>query len=347
MNLVIKSLKAFHGDSFLVTFESDGINRNILVDSGPPRTYSRGGLKREFNRIKESNEKIDLWIISHIDDDHIGGITRFFEHEDENRELIRKVWFNSGQLIADFLGTKLTDNRNLSLILRSDPNLSVGQGITLESKLKELDCWEQRVIYNECNPIDFLGSKITILSPDIYALEKLNKKWETEKGDVFLSGDRSDFSVPITTLNDKEFEEDSSPTNESSISILFEFNKKKVLFLADAHPTTIVSSLKKLGYSKENPIKIDLMKVSHHGSKGNTSPELLNLIKCNQFFISTNGNRNGLPDKESIARIIAANSGKTHLFFNYDIFADMFLPEDKGNYNFECKYLENGEIILK
>ena len=43
------------------------------------------------------------------------------------------------------------------------------------------------------------------------------------------------------------------------------------------------------------PLKIDYVKVSHHGSKANTNDELLSLLDCNNFIISANGRHHGLP----------------------------------------------------
>jgi hypothetical protein len=72
----------------------------------------------------------------------------------------------------------------------------------------------------------------------------------------------------------------------------------------------------------------------------------LDLIKCNNYLISTNGRRYGLPDKEAMARIIAANKEKTCIYFNYDIAGDIFLPEDYRDFDFECKVLNSEEIEL-
>ena len=62
----------------------------------------------------------------------------------------------------------------------------------------------------------------------------------------------------------------------------------KILLLADSHPSVIVASLRALYYSETQKLTVDYMKVSHHGSRYNTSPELLSLINCRQFiFIYT------------------------------------------------------------
>ena len=59
----------------------------------------------------------------------------------------------------------------------------------------------------------------------------------------------------------------------------------KILLLADSHPSVIVASLRALYYSETQKLTVDYMKVSHHGSRYNTSPELLSLINCRNLFL--------------------------------------------------------------
>lgn len=348
MALKIKPLQAFNGDSILISFEHNGTIRNILIDGGTGNTYSKKpkALKTELDQIKERNENIDLLVITHIDDDHIGGIIRMFEYEEINLDIVKKVWFNSGELISNFFKTEIDPGRENPLILRSDPDMSIEQGITLENSLKKMNCWDRKVIYSGCDTVRFYGSNIIILSPNEGGLRKLNNKWEKEEGEVDLSGDYSDYKIPISELITRPFKEDKSVPNESSISFLFECQCKKILFLADSHPSVAAGSIKKLGYSPGKKLELDMVKIAHHSSRKNTCPGLLELIKCNNYLISTNGKRHGLPDKEPMARIIAANKKKTCIYFNYDIAEDIFLPEDYSNFNFECKFLNSKGVEL-
>ena len=99
---------------------------------------------------------------------------------------------------------------------------------------------------------------------------------------------------------------DSSPNNGSSIAFLFEINNFRILFLADAHPFVIAKSLKEqFKCTKNKKLKIDFVKLSHHGSKRNTSLKLLELIDCSNFIISTDGySPHNHPHKETLAKII-------------------------------------------
>ena len=82
-----------------------------------------------------------------------------------------------------------------------------------------------------------------------------------------------------------------------------------------------------MGYSKQNKLKVDIVKVSHHGSKDNTSNELLELIECNKFLISTDGKQHGHPDKEALARIICSQNNPCFIFY-YNIAHKIFSEDE-------------------
>lgn len=63
-------------------------------------------------------------------------------------------------------------------------------------------------------------------------------------------------------------------------------------------------------------LRLDLMHIPHHGSYRNTSTSFLTNINCSKYVITGNGaNRYQLPDKETIARLIAANPSGCELHF--------------------------------
>ncbi|PWD91034.1 AVAST type 1 anti-phage system MBL fold metallo-hydrolase Avs1a [Ignatzschineria cameli] len=124
--------------------------------------------------------------------------------------------------------------------------------------------------------------------------------------------------LDIEQLSNKDFIEDNRYPNGSSIAFILSYKGKKVLFLGDSHPTVIEESLREL-YPDLKSIWFDAIKVSHHGSKGNTSPSLLNLIDSGKYIISTNSKSFNHPDLETLARIINRTTEKTrYLYFNYE-----------------------------
>ncbi|MEM6717673.1 MAG: MBL fold metallo-hydrolase [Bacteroidota bacterium] len=351
MSISVKFLEAYNGDSILISFQGDdGKTKNILIDGGTRHTYVKkrrsGDLKREVELIQKKNEKIDLLVLTHIDDDHIGGILELFKDQKLDKTIIKNLWFNSGRLIAEYLDSSINDqDRNISIGIYNTLETSFQQAIDLETLLQNLNCWDRTIKKRiVVEPID--NCKLTIISPSKRTLKKLHNNWKTKKPESLKnSPSQTDYHIPLINLMSEEdtYKKDSSIPNGSSISFILEYKNRKLLFLGDAHPNVIVESLQELGYTKNKKLRLDLLKVSHHGSKKNTSKKLLELIDCDVFVISTNALKHGLPDKLTLARIIKSNPRCT-LLFNYNILGRVFLEEDFQNTTFKAKYL-NKEAI--
>ncbi|MER8325978.1 AVAST type 1 anti-phage system MBL fold metallo-hydrolase Avs1a [Acinetobacter baumannii] len=172
------------------------------------------------------------------------------------------------------------------------------------------------------------GGMIQILSPSQDSLNFLLKEWEKQlkkygfKGSISsgeLIDDAFEFMLehmndyqrktpkPISATTRKSLHEiykpDDSPTNKSSIATIIELNGIRILMLADAWAEDIILSLQKLKDEGHSMI-FDAIKISHHGSYHNTSPELLDLIDSPVYFISSNGNRHDHPDIETLIAIV-------------------------------------------
>ena len=173
-------------------------------------------------------------------------------------------------------------------------------------------------------------------------LKKLLKKWKSEAPESLTAVD-SDYNISLKKLlDDDKSKEDSKPHNGSSIAFIMTYKLKNFLFLGDAHPSTLIDGLKSFKYSEKKPLKVELVKVSHHGSIGNTSPELLKLINCNKFIISSNGDYYGLPDKQCLARIINSKAD-VQLYFNYpELIPKIFLKQDYKDFKFKALDVSKG-----
>lgn len=346
----IKFLKAYNGDSILISFLENQIPRNILIDGGIGDTYKttskvKGDLHKVIEKIREDKQFIDLLVLTHFDDDHIGGILRWLNKDKEAVSLIKKVWFNSGKEIAKKFMSE--ENKDLDIKIAEETDdfyTSPKQGIKFEKYLRENNLWEGKIIQQGL-VCDLFGLKFKILSPNDDKLDKLLKQYEKQT-DYFTIGGEYDFETSLKDFNDEEsqpgfkFREDNSVANGSSTAFIMEYENKNFLFLADAHPSVVVEGLNKFGYNKDNPLNVELMKVSHHGSMYNTSKELLEIVKTNSYLISSNATKHGLPNKRTIARIIH-NSPSAFIYFNYDLKEIIFSVQDWKDYpNFKSK-MEN------
>jgi beta-lactamase superfamily II metal-dependent hydrolase len=340
--MIIKFLKAFNGDSILISFKDEtSIYRNILIDGGTPNTYygsgKKGNLFSALQDVKNRSQHIDLLILTHIDGDHIGGLKKWFEKDKDAFTLIKKVWFNSGKAIAKEFKDEENEELNEVLNIFDSTLTSVAQAIVFEDYIEKYNVWDKGII-QVGKIVDQNGVKIELLSPNNESLSKLLKEYKKPKHNYRTSSSTNDWNIPIEKfVNEEEkpefkFIQDHSVSNGSSIAFILTFKDKRFLFLGDAHPSIVIDSLKNHGSSKEDPLNFEFVKLSHHGSSKNTNKELLDLIKTDNYIISTNSDVHNLPDKRTLARIINHNPNAV-FYFNYDyVKKNIFLAEDMEKY---------------
>lgn len=99
---------------------------------------------------------------------------------------------------------------------------------------------------------------------------------------------------------------DDSDTNYSSIAFMLECNGHKIAMLGDAFASTIEDTIVKKYSDDEKPIACEAIKVSHHGSDGNNSKTLCNLISSHRYFIP-GGKGTEYPTWGTFGRIVESN----------------------------------------
>lgn len=359
----VKMLQAEEGDCFLVYIEDNGKKYNILIDGGTEETYEEV-LKDELQKIFDRGEVIDLIIITHICSDHLDGVKAFFgDEKEETKNKVKEIWFNSASVIANHLDENIekVDEREHQINLSTTKKISKVTGYTLERYLTELG-YNLEIITNktDCKYLDGNENiKFTFLSPTRKNLEELNNKWPSKELSKKISGVQNvEYMRSIDELIEDDYKyldgnltskgKDKNEHNGASIAFILEYKDKKIMFLGDSYDDVIIESIREKKLN--TPLKIDYMKVSHHGSKNNISPALLKMVDCKNFLISTDGinQRNGHPNKRSLARIIKYSKTPVNFYFNYDIKKKIFpnnFKEEKEKHKFECCILKKGENI--
>jgi beta-lactamase superfamily II metal-dependent hydrolase len=265
---------------------------------------------------------------------------------------------------------------------QGEKGISAEQGTTVGALLLQgkyswnSDFYNQAVCIENRSEIELdADTNIYLLSPDKQKLEKLKNLWTDalkrygvnfNSGNLQLYDDAFEMLLlwerekakvapkPISATKESleellktPFYEDNTATNGSSIAFILRVDNKRILFLADAHPSLIVQSLNY--YQEEGTIIFDLIKVAHHGSFGNISRELLNKIDSERYLISTNGQKHNHPDKETIAHIVTRKVDfHRKLYFNY-ITANSEYFERKDwmeEYNYSIHYLDQQPYTL-
>ena len=181
--MTIKILKAGSGDAIILSFKEKNDGRNILIDFGNKRDEYSTHLKEELKAIKDKGEFIDLAIVTHMDEDHLSGFEFLYEDFKNNqldKSIIKKYWFNTFSSVKECL------------------NISARQvNLLQEFLVKESDKWNiNELIKQQDKPLDILGLKITILSPNIETLKRFNEKYNDIAGKKL----EDDYKEDIVTL---------------------------------------------------------------------------------------------------------------------------------------------------
>jgi glyoxylase-like metal-dependent hydrolase (beta-lactamase superfamily II) len=67
----IEMLPADHGDCLWITYGQGTEQRRILIDAGTAHSFSN--FKQRINNLGKADRHFELFVITHIDSDHIGG----------------------------------------------------------------------------------------------------------------------------------------------------------------------------------------------------------------------------------------------------------------------------------
>lgn len=333
----LKALQAAHGDAFIVSYGED-IVRHIMIDGGPPSTVSNILSVLEDLRINDCL-RIELLVISHYDLDHIGAILELLRAAPAWLS-IGDIWFNGRHHSSpgDALGPRESDE--LSEML--------GGGLP----------WNRAfnggpVVANSHHWITLEGGlKVLVLSPTENELEVVGREWGQQKqtsNNSTAPADtlgRSDTwpAPPFANVKRSGLRADTSPANGSSIALLLEYQKTKVLLAADAFAEVISESLDAL---HDQPVEVALLKLSHHGSQGNTSASLLKAIDCKKFLISTDGSIHRHPDQTLIARILD-QIRNPEFVFNYENQHTLnWKTPPKGWPRYVCQFPSWNELFVR
>ena len=341
----IHFLPVRYGDSFVIECNKGGNKGIVVVDGGP-----NGCGKILQAKLTELGRKPDLMVLTHYDDDHIGGLIQYIKTCTKDHALpAQEIWANC----ATYVDTTTEEEKVIVVHRPAGGDGHEKMGINLERSAKQAVRMARLVDYFATNKelvwrdnlIEGVGKQfpfatIEVVSPTERGRQLAIGKQEiaaakmNSKASGFLGNEiKMDMPTPEIILPLEELAKDdpkppsekadAEVANAASIAFILRCDGLSVLMLGDCYPHNVVAYLRKRGYSENKPLVVDYVKVSHHGSMHNTSNELLDLVKCNHYIISTNGDKFGHPDREVFAHILCHpkrnRAEKVHLYFNSDI----------------------------
>ena len=322
--------RARKGDCLVLHYGSKADPGLALIDGGPSNVY-KPHLKPRLAEIRKARGlaadatlPVDMVMVSHIDDDHINGVLELTKELIETQGplplKIKGLWHNTFDDIIGNDPKELTAAVTASFgpaSLAGEPDVegldpdaakvlaSVSQGFRLRDDAKALKLrinpeFQGELILAKKNAkqVDMgRGLKLTVIGPmhdEVVALQKAHdtflKKQEQEKK---TTGALASFT-------------DTSVANLSSVVVLAEVGKKRILFTGDARGDKVLEGLELAGLLKadgKSTIHIDVLKGPHHGSDRNVDPIFFRRITADHYVFSGNG-EHGNPERATLQMLL-------------------------------------------
>jgi hypothetical protein len=330
----------------------DGGPKSVYTPHLRPRLEQ---IKKARGLGKAQPLTLDLMMVSHVDDDHIQGIldlTKELINADMNQQpplvQVLGLWHNSFENIIGQEPKELTAAFT-SQFGPASTNGDPPTDLSIEPKDKSLT--EQDVLANlkvlasiqqgaqlraDCERLDFplnpefkgklilakkkgkaidmdSGLKFTVIGPMPDELAALHEKHQQWLKDLKKKG--------LTAKDVLSAYVDKSVPNLSSLVVLAEVDGKTILFTGDARGDKVLAGLELVGLLKKGgKMKVDILKVPHHGSDNNVDSDFYERIIADNYVMSGDG-EHGNPELDSLKMLFAARGDEkytVHLTYPID-----------------------------
>ncbi|MEG0890001.1 MAG: MBL fold metallo-hydrolase [Bacteroides sp.] len=377
MKAIFKTFESGAGDCIFIILkdETDGSSHHIMVDCNVLTSDIKCFIREELKL------RIDTLIVTHIDADHVNGVTKIMQTPEFAVLQIGQILFNGFQPQTDNVKTlDIEIKKKLDIVAESLPPVvnednHKTSGIDAACLITEINKHpEWKAVWRK-EPL-LAGESITLgndakwgylkfLSPTQTALDELLKKVKLEyAGKLGLAppdGDFQDqdkyFEVLLRLSNLRKRpnpkkkigsiiinknlmeryakidvnENNVTPENKASLAFYWEatHSTKRILMMGDAVSSQVLSQLNEI---HQEEIWFEVIKVSHHGSKNNTSVDLCAKVDSIHFFI-TGGKEQEGPHIETIAKIATKSlqEEKSHRVLHYNHTHSLWSELKNGN----------------
>jgi hypothetical protein len=322
----LEPLKAQFGDCLILHYGAAEAPSTILIDGGPGTAY--GALKDRLTTLAAKRPggpfQIDLLMVSHIDDDHVGGLLKFTEAwrnaKTDHRQWpwpVAQLWHNTFERIAGGDLTQVQPSimasfgvEDLTELADLDPDdhdteaaykvlASVGHGAQLSDDAEFLEIPQNTgftglvVPPGDRKPVKF-GDKLHlhVVGPLPAQIKKLQVKFAKD--------------LPKSTEKALAAYSDDSIPNLSSIVVLARYGTRTILLTGDARGDYVLQGLKEQNLlDPTGHLHVDILKMQHHGSCRNTAEEFFASVIADHYIASADGTYEN-PDRPTFEMLAAA-----------------------------------------
>lgn len=295
------------GDTILLEYGQ----MQILIDTGPDESL----MACLDEHLPFWDKKIDVLILTHFDDDHIGGFNTLVQ-----------TYF------IDYIFLPLTDYKESKVFLELKEQISTLQE---QGTIVKEPFLGQQIAFSQISPnyqakYNSIKNKeksllLTFLTP--MALDLAEYKSLEEAGSFLWQ--RPEHKLSAEDWQKLAYKESN---NDGSIAVFVQFNELKVLLSGDLESTRELA-LTKVGLINE----VDIQKVGHHGSKTSSSLDFLWKLRPEMALISCGlNNKFGHPSPEVLSNFasIGAQILRTDQLGTIEVLSDgqkFWLKNKKDN----------------
>jgi hypothetical protein len=341
MRFSLDVIRAGKGDCLMLHCGSKKEPSLIMIDGGPSGIYARH-LRPRIERIRKASKlddetplSVDVLMVSHVDDDHIQGVldlTSELRDQRANREpqllSVRSLWHNTFDDLLSTTPKELDAAAGFgaaalsgTIEVAGDEELdaakvlaSIPQGRTLRDDAAFLSKGTQFWKLNQefkgklivaADPVKKLtldgGVTMTVIGPmqhELVDLQRDHDEWLRQQKKSARKRAESSLAAFI----------DASVTNLSSLVLLAQAGRKRMLLTGDARGDKILDGLQSAGLLKagtSSTMHVDLLKVPHHGSANNVETSFFERVTADHYVFSGNG-EHGNPERETLEMLFAA-----------------------------------------
>lgn len=313
-------VQAGYGDCLLLQYGAEGAAKYVLVDGGPDGIYDKH-LKYKLQEISAQNGRLDLVVLSHVDEDHVVGLVDMLSEIAQRRNQglpplieVDALWYNTFRPIDSgaFGSSALVESFSayLSSTFAGGEMHSAAYSITQAE-----DMWKaahilkiplnhgftDRVVApeNAAQPVDFNGLKLWVIGPPKTNLARFKQDW-----DKWFEKHKNDPFSPAAASEAQKI--DTSKSNLSSIMFLAETPERRILLTGDGRSGDVLDGLKQVGLSDaDGRLRVDVLKVPHHGSERNNSRKFFEQISAKTYVIPAGKHKNDSnPDLKTLIWIV-------------------------------------------
>lgn len=263
------------GDCFLIKIGEKPIT--ILVD-GRDGTQNNEIIQKLYEK---SNGKIDIVIVTHIDQDHIKGIIDIMKINPEMfKETIVVYNYVTKEVISYSQAEEFEKN------IEKYEVISTGKTkykTILQEKIKFVSIDERQNFHMQIEELQREIPILTLVSPDKKGIDNVYEEYKSKRP--------------------RNKSGNGNKINKNSIVFLIEYKNKCALFAGDAYIRNID---KILSVSEELDKKtIDIIKMPHHGAENNNTGigEFAKKHNCNKFIVTGEGSPKKHPSENVLKNI--------------------------------------------